>query len=138
VAYELLRRNTGHVERVVPIYRARRDAMLAALDRHCRRLMDWHRPQGGFFVWVKLRDGVYAEELLEEAVRMGVTFVLGRPFFPEGAGGEAQVRLSFPGVSEERIGEGVRRLAAAFRRCRTRQGKEVPPEAAAAQARPLV
>ena len=138
VAHELLRRNTGHVERVVPIYRARRDAMLAALDRHCRRLMDWHRPQGGFFVWVKLRDGVYAEELLAEAVRTGVTFVPGRPFFPEGAGGEAQVRLSFPGVSEERIEEGVRRLAAAFRRCRTRQGKEVPPEAVAAQARPLV
>jgi 2-aminoadipate transaminase len=103
-----------NLERVRSLLGARRDAMLAALERVFPAGARWSRPEGGYFVWLDLPDGVDAAALLERAERGGVTFVKGADFFPAGAGGRSAARLAFSYVSPAEIDEGVARLAAAL------------------------
>jgi 2-aminoadipate transaminase len=100
--------------RIRPYYRAKRDVMLAALDREMPKGVTWTRPQGGLFVWVSLPEGLDAESLLEAAVAEGVAYVAGAPFFVDG-GGENTMRLTFAREDAPTIEEGVRRLARAVR-----------------------
>jgi DNA-binding transcriptional MocR family regulator len=70
----------------------------------------WTRPQGGFFSWLTLPDGVDSVDLAQRAVEQGVGIVPGTLFFPDGRGGDT-VRLSFSLVDEARIDDGIERLA---------------------------
>jgi DNA-binding transcriptional MocR family regulator len=100
-----------NVERVCGLLRARRDAMLGALEE---RLAggSWSRPQGGYFVWLDFPPGTDAGEVLSRAERGGVvSFVKGADFFPR-AGGEGSARLAYSFVSPDEIVDGVDRLAA--------------------------
>jgi DNA-binding transcriptional MocR family regulator len=98
----------SNLERVRSLLGARRDAMLAALDRELPA-MRITRPDGGYFLWAEL-DGVDAGGLLARAEAAGVTFVKGTDF-----GGDADtLRLAYSFVSLDEIDEGVARLAAAL------------------------
>jgi 2-aminoadipate transaminase len=72
----------------------------------------WNRPDGGMFLWATVGEGVDTEELFEQAVRDQVVFVPGRPFYPHKDRGDG-LRLNFSAMPEERIAEGIRRLARA-------------------------
>lgn len=97
--------------RVVSELRARRDAMLDALEATFPPGSSWSRPEGGYFVWLEL-DGIDTSELEKRAEGEGVTFVPGRGFFLPGSGGGAtSARLAFSYETPERIAEGVARLA---------------------------
>jgi 2-aminoadipate transaminase len=107
--HEFLRRGLfeSNVERVAGLLRARRDAMLEALDDGFGARARWSRPEGGYFLWLELPDEVDASELLVRASEAGVTFVPGADF-----GGEPNtLRLAFSYVSVDEIVEGVGRLA---------------------------
>jgi DNA-binding transcriptional MocR family regulator len=95
--------------------RDRRDAMLTALEREFPDGASWSHPQGGYFIWLDLPDGIDAGELLGAAEEDGVTFVKGTDFFA-GPGGESSARLAFSFASPEEITEGVARLASAVGR----------------------
>jgi 2-aminoadipate transaminase len=114
---EFLRRESfgPNLERVNGLLRARRDAMLEALERELPGDAGWTRPEGGYFVWVELPSGPRSAELLAEAEEAGVTFVQGSDFFPGGRGGEHALRLAFSFVSPEEIAEGVSVLAGLVR-----------------------
>ena len=101
-----------NLERVKGILGAQRDAMLQALEAELAGRMTWSRPDGGYFLWVDLPDGVDAGELLVRATEAGVTFVRGSDFFPAGGGGRSAARLAFSYESPDRIVEGIRILAA--------------------------
>jgi len=94
-----------NLERVTGLLRARRDAMLTALDRDLPGLRAT-RPEGGYFLWVEL-DGPDAGPLLAEAEAAGVTFVKGTDF----GGAPDTLRLAYSFVSPDEIAEGVTRLA---------------------------
>jgi DNA-binding transcriptional MocR family regulator len=107
--YEFLRRGLfePNLERVRGLLRARRDAMLEALDRELAGRARWNRPEGGYFLWLELPEGGDAAELLTRASEGGVTFVPGVDF----GGQPNSMRLAFSFVSPAEIDEGVRRLA---------------------------
>ena len=107
-------------ERVRPIYRARRDAMLAALRRTMPEGVSWTEPDGGFFVWVTLPPHVDAGALLQRSVAEAkVAFVPGSAFFPDRSGGNT-LRLSFSLNDEATTEAGIARLAAEVRRAISR------------------
>ncbi len=108
--YEFLRRGLfePNLERVCGLLRARRDAMLGALERELAGRARWSRPEGGYFLWLDLPEELDASELLARASQAGVTFVPGADF----GGPASSARLAFSFVSPEEIDEGVRRLAA--------------------------
>jgi 2-aminoadipate transaminase len=95
--------------RIRPYYRAKRDAMLAALEAEMPAGVHWTRPGGGLFVWLTLHESRDAEAMLEAAVAEGVAYVSGRPFFVDDSG-DNTMRLTFAKESAENIREGVRRL----------------------------
>ena len=108
--YEFIRRGNfeANLVRVRDLLRLRRDAMLEALETELDGSgASWSRPQGGYFVWLELRD-VDAGQLLGDATASGVTFVRGTDF----GGGSSTARLAYSYVSPEEIREGVSRLAA--------------------------
>jgi len=98
------------IEKAVRIYRKKRDAMLAALKKHFPASTRWTRPEGGFYTWVTLPEGIDTEDLLPMAVEQaGVAYGAGSSFYHDRSG-KNHMRLSYSYVSEPRIEEGIRRL----------------------------
>jgi 2-aminoadipate transaminase len=90
-------------------YRARRDAMLDALERFFPAQASWSRPQGGLFCWATLPPYIDTTDLLAKALRENVAFVPGAAAYADGRGGSA-MRLNFSASGEEVIREGIRRI----------------------------
>ena len=105
----------NHIPTIRAMYKAQRDVMLMALESEMEGLdVRWTRPVGGMFLWVRLPQGMNAQDLLPEAVERGMAFVPGAPFFA----GEPEtntLRLSYVTVSPEQIRKGIAALAAAIR-----------------------
>lgn len=92
------------------MYRERRDAMLEELDEHMPPGVTWTKPQGGFFVWVTLPDGLDSQAMVPRGVNARVAFVPGTAFYSDGQGSR-NMRLSFCFPPPDRIRVGVQRLA---------------------------
>ncbi len=84
----------------------------AALQEHLPEAR-YTLPEGGYFMWVQLPEGTDVSALFSAAAERGVQFVKGSDFLLEG--GENTLRLAYSGVTNDRIEEGVRRLAEAYR-----------------------
>jgi 2-aminoadipate transaminase len=100
-----------NLERIRGLLRARKDAMLGALEREMPDGVYWSHPEGGYFLWVDLPESVDAAGLLRRATDAGVTFVKGADFFPSNGAGASSARLAFSFETPERITEGVSILA---------------------------
>lgn len=105
------------LQRVRQVYAQRAKAMVEALRSELGEAVSFVPPQGGLFVWARLTgiggrltDG---NELARRAIEHGVAFVPGAPFFARDPD-VSTFRLSFATVGEDRIREGVGRLAQAL------------------------
>jgi DNA-binding transcriptional MocR family regulator len=99
----------GQIKQFREMYRERRDAMVDSLADLMPAGTRWNVPDGGFYVWLTLPDGLDAKAMLPRAVTARVAFVPGTAFFADGLGAQS-MRLSYCYPSPERIREGVRRL----------------------------
>ena len=115
--YELIRRGQFEptLERTRSALKARRDAMLEALERSMPEGTSWSRPEGGYFLWVDLPAGVKVDPLHERAKDAGVTFIKGTDFFVDGRSGEESLRLAFSYPTVDQIHDGIDRLGALVR-----------------------
>lgn len=109
---------SGLPERVLPgilaCYRARRDALCAAMDRHLGAVLEWERPSGGMFVWARARaPGLDTDLLLRQALKHGVCITPGSVFDPHGQD-RGGLRINFTLNAPDRLEEGARRLALAI------------------------
>lgn len=102
-----------HVDLLRDVYRKRRDAMLAALDRFMPSDVQWTHPDGGLFLWMQLPKGTDSQTVFQAAVKRDVAFVPGDSFFVK-SNPPAAARLNFSCMNEERIIEGIRRLSEAI------------------------
>jgi DNA-binding transcriptional MocR family regulator len=112
-------RHADLMRSALPVYRARRDALVAALERHLGFDATWNVPQGGNHIWVTLREPVDERVLYVEALRAGTTFLPGGAVMAEKSS-RTSMRLSFGLVEPALLDEGVRRLAVALREVRRR------------------
>nr|WP_315207582.1 PLP-dependent aminotransferase family protein [uncultured Albidiferax sp.] len=103
-----------HVPTIRTLYKAQRDAMLAALTREMPAGVTWNTPDGGMFLWTRLPEGVHAVDLLPKAVEQGVAFVPGSAFYA-GNADPRSIRLSFVTASVEQINIGIKALAEAIK-----------------------
>lgn len=109
--YEVSQNNflDKHVELIRATYKARRDAMLEAMDELFPAEVKWTRPEGGMFLFVHLPEGMDATVLFEKAVANNVAYVPGAAFHAAG-GGENTMRMNFSYSTPDTIREGIARL----------------------------
>lgn len=98
-----------HIQRCRRNYAQRRDAMLEALQKHFPDGATWTKPEGGLSVWVRLPEGVSAEDLLAQAQRQNIYFTPGARFYACGARANT-LRLAFTTMTAAQIEDGMKRL----------------------------
>ena len=103
-----------HVGVLVEAYRAKRDAMLKGLWEVLGKTdVEISKPEGGFFIWIKLPTGTNPKRLGEIAIRERLQYTPGPSFYANG-GGERFIRLAYSYESPQRCYEGSRRIAEAI------------------------
>ena len=106
--------------KVRKVYAARAQTMMDALRSELGDAVQFTAPQGGLFLWVRLTGNggqlADANVLAKKAIEQGVAFVPGAPFFSQHPD-VATLRLSFATADEDKIREGVARLAKAMAAC---------------------
>ncbi len=105
-----------HVARLCSLYAARRDAALAALERSMPTGVRWTHPAGGFFIWLRLPEQVFARDVRRLAFQEGVVVAAGEGFFVNPTDGEHHLRLAYSRAALEDIDEGIRILARVIER----------------------
>ena len=111
ILLEFIRRGLldRQIQENIEFYSAKRDFMLAQMDRHFPREATWSRPRGGFFIFVKLPISMDAGELFQRAVDRNVAFVTGQPFFVDGSGHNT-FRLSYSQAGKKDIEAAIREI----------------------------
>ncbi|GAA2639332.1 aminotransferase-like domain-containing protein [Paractinoplanes durhamensis] len=103
-----------HLAGLRDAYRARRDAMMAAIPATAPAGSTWTDPDGGMFAWLRLPGGIDTATLLPAALAADVAFVPGAPFYA-GRPDTATMRLSFTTHTPAEIAAGMGRLATVLR-----------------------
>ena len=101
----------AHIARAVPVYRHKRDLMLATMAESFPDDVQFTEPDGGLFVWLTFPPGFDATRFMADTLlpQAKVAYVPGATFFPvEQEPNHA--RLSFSGVPDERLVHGVTEL----------------------------
>lgn len=104
----------AQLPRIRALYRAQRDAMLAALSRHMPDTVHWDVPQGGMFLWLRLPEGADATALLPLALQRNVAYVPGTAFYAAGPVPRNTLRLSYATATPEQIETAIAHLGAVF------------------------
>jgi len=99
----------GQIDTFRGIYRERRDAALDAMAEYLPHL-DTTRPDGGFYLWVTLPEGIDSKAMLPLAVTELVAYTPGTAFYANG-GGRSNLRISFCYPTPDNINLGIKRLA---------------------------
>ena len=84
-------------------------------------------PEGGMFLTATLPAGLHAMKVFEEGVRQKVAVLPGMPFFVDG-GGTGMIRLNFSNADEEKISEGMHRLARGYKKAFLKGGRAAVPD----------
>ena len=112
-AYDL----DAHVEEIKALYRKRRDLIVKTMEEEFPAGVEFTRPQGGLFLWVTLPEGVSAKTVFHKCIEMKVAAVIGDAFYPKNDKTDRSLRVNYSNMTEDRIVEGVKRMAKAIKEC---------------------
>ncbi|KWO85180.1 2-aminoadipate aminotransferase [Burkholderia ubonensis] len=101
-----------HLPRITDAYKRKCAAMCDALRDGLGDAIEFHRPEGGMFVWARI-GAVSSAQLLQHAIANKIVFVPGNAFFADNID-DASLRLSYAAPDVDAIREGVARLARAY------------------------
>lgn len=99
-----------HIESIRPVYKHRCELMINTMKETFPEEVKFTDPDGGLFTWVEMPDYVNTRDLALKALEQKVAFVPGSGFFPNG-GNEHCLRLNYSNSTDEKLVDGVRRLA---------------------------
>ena len=97
-----------NIAKVKVALQERRDALIAALEKHIPEA-SFVIPGGGYFLWADLAEGRDTVALAAKAKEAGAPFIPGTDFMLEG--GQNSLRFSFASVPPEHMDEGITRIA---------------------------
>ncbi|HET7087676.1 MAG TPA: PLP-dependent aminotransferase family protein [Anaerolineae bacterium] len=89
-----------HLERIIPVYRSRRDSLLEALQGYFPPEVRWSCPAGGFFIWIWLPGKLSPQVLFSRALKSGISIAPAAAFYP-GQAAQNAFRLAFSRYPEE-------------------------------------
>jgi len=94
--------------------------MVQAIHKYLQSKVSFDISIGGLFIWLRLPEKMYSDELLPLACKEGVSFVPGNYFFIDNEHGREWLRLNFASQPVEDIEEGIKRLGKAIRQASKR------------------
>lgn len=100
----------AHIEIIKKVYKSRKNLMIETMNKEFPKSTTYTNPDGGLFAWATFPKEIDAAELLKKALEQKVAFVPGEPFYPNG-GNKNHCRLNYSGMPEDKIVEGITRLA---------------------------
>ena len=100
----------AHVKQIRALYGKRRTLMYDSMKKYFPEGITFTYPEGGLFTWVTLPEGMDAKELMPKVIEKKVAYVPGGAFYPNG-GHANHFRLNYSNMPEDRIVEGIKRLA---------------------------
>jgi len=127
---EFLRRGgrQRYLERVLPVFRERRQVLLQCLTEHMPAGTEWIEPAGGLCLWLTLPEGTSTDAVYRTALAEGVSVAPADRFMAR-ATARGHLRLSLGSLPAERIPTAIEKLAGAIRQVaaasRDRQLEEV-------------
>ena len=104
----------AHVKEIVALYKHRRDVILKAMEENFPAGCEWTHPEGGLFLWLTVPEGVSALKVFNKCIEAKVAGVIGDAFYPNGKT-DRSMRINFSNMPDERIVEGINRMAKAIR-----------------------
>lgn len=100
-----------HIRKIRADYGAKRETMLAEIERSFPSGVSWTKPEGGLFLWVTLPRHLSAQDVFDKAIAKNVAFVIGQPFYPDGKTLNT-FRINYATASKNDILKGINTLAA--------------------------
>jgi DNA-binding transcriptional MocR family regulator len=89
--------------------------MREAIAAHLSSRVAVNVPEGGMFMWGRIRNGASARDLLKHAIDEKVTFVAGDIYYADQTD-PATLRLSFSTPTPDQIRTGIARISQALDR----------------------
>ena len=114
LAAEWLRgdRYDKHIRQIRHELRKRRDIMCTGLFRWFADLAEWQRPQGGFYIWLRLRKSISMRSLFVKALGEGILLNPGYIYDPQDS---RHLRLSYAYADVAEMEEAMFRLSRLIR-----------------------
>lgn len=106
----------AHVAKIVELYGHRRNLILKTMEEEFPAEVKFTRPEGGLFLWVTLPEGCSAMKVFNKCIEMKVAAVIGDAFYPNGKT-DRSLRVNYSNMPDDRIVEGIRRMAKAIKEC---------------------
>jgi 2-aminoadipate transaminase len=108
-----------HISLIRKAYKEQRDCMVETMEDTFPESVRFTRPEGGMFLWVTLPESMSSLDLFSRAIKEKVAFVPGQAFYADGAGSNT-LRLNYSNCDNERIAEGITRLARSLKEASAR------------------
>jgi len=103
-----------NLKKSLPIYKAKKDAMLTAIKKYMPKYFSHTNPNGGLFIWGEFKNElVNTAEKFRQAIEKNVAYIQGQVFYPNNDGLNT-LRLNFSTETHQRIEEGIKTLGEIF------------------------
>ena len=100
----------SHLAKCCDFYRPYLQKMLDAMAQYLPSYIQYTKPEGGIFTWLRLPEDMNADELFEQAKAKKVSFIPGSKFYPSGQEKYNALRLNFSFSTMEQIDQGMSSL----------------------------
>lgn len=97
----------SHIEKNRRLYRKKLELMCDLTERKLSAYLDFVRPDGGMFVWCRLKNGIDMADFVKKALESGVAVVPGTAFLTDKSEGSDCFRMNFTTPSNEQIINGI-------------------------------
>ncbi len=104
-----------NIEKSLPIYRERKNAMIAAIQKYMPEEFSFINAQGGLFIWGGFDAPIDTTKLAPEAIKYDVAYIQGQVFYPN-ADVTNMIRLNFSNATVEKIDLGMSHLGEMFKK----------------------
>lgn len=115
IVFDFLKHNdlNEHLVKINQAYKKQCEVMIGSIKKYMPSDVKCTKPYGGMFAWMTLPEKTSSLKLFDTAIKKGVAFVPGVPFFIN-KGDSNCLRLNFSCSEPEQIVEGMKRISEAF------------------------
>ena len=97
------------------IYKNKKDIMLKNIRKFLPKEVKATNPDGGFYIYLDLPDGISADKVFNKSFEQKIAFVTGEPFCIDPVEGNKHIRLSYSNSTEDEINKSIEVIGKAIK-----------------------